>query len=75
MNLLKKTTIKPVEEKSLVSISTGISPTDKIKDFLGKTYRMGKKAMTHFTNSRLVSLEKNLSMIPSRSSNWVHFPI
>ena len=35
MNFLKETMIDPVKEKSLISISSGISPTDKIKDSLG----------------------------------------
>ena len=43
MNLLKETMVNPVEEKSLMSISSGISPTDKIKDSLGKAYSMGKE--------------------------------
>ena len=60
MNLLKETMINPVEEKSLISISSGISPTDKIKDSLGKAYSMGKEAMKHFINSRLVSFEKSI---------------
>ena len=60
MNLLKETIINLVEEKSLMSRSSGISRTDKIKDSLGKTYRMGKEAMKHFINSRLVSLEKSI---------------
>ena len=42
MNLLKETMVNPVEEKSLMSISSGISPTDKIKDSLGKAYCTGK---------------------------------
>ena len=37
MNLLRETMINPVAEKSLVSISSEISPTDKIKDCLGKS--------------------------------------
>lgn len=41
MNLLKETMINPVEEKPLTSISSGTSPTDKIKDSLGKSYSLG----------------------------------
>ena len=37
MNLLRETMINPVVEKSLVSISSEMSPTDKIKDCLGKS--------------------------------------
>ena len=58
MNLLKETMINPVEEKSLLSISSGISATDKIKDSLGKACNMGKEAKEHFINCRLVTLEK-----------------
>ena len=60
MNLLKETMINPVEEKSLMSISSGISPTDKIKDSTGKAYSVGKEAMEHFINSRLASLAKSI---------------
>ena len=60
MNLLKETMINPVEEKSPISISSGISPTDKIKNSLGKAYSMGKEAMKHFINSCLVSFEKSI---------------
>ena len=56
VNFLKET----VKEKSLISISSGISPTDKIKDSLGKAYSMGKEAIEHFIYSRLVSLEKSI---------------
>ena len=59
MNLLKETMINPVKEKSLMSISSRISPTDKIKGSLGKAFSMGKKAMEHFINFRLVSYEKS----------------
>ena len=60
MNLLKETIINPVEEKSLLNRSSGISPTDKIKDSLGRAYRMGKEAIKRFISSRLVSLEKSI---------------
>ena len=60
MNLLKETIINHVEEKSLMSISSGISPTDKIKDSIGKAYSVGKEAMEHLINSRLVSLAKSI---------------
>ena len=60
MNLLKETMINPVEEKSLTSISSGISPTDKIKDSIGKASSVGKEAMEHLINSRLVSLAKSI---------------
>ena len=43
-----------------MSISSGISPTDKIEDSLGKACSMGKEAMEHFINVRLVSLEKSI---------------
>ena len=56
MNLLKEIMINSIEEKSLTSISSGISPTDKIKDSLGKAHSMREEAMEHFINSRLVSL-------------------
>ena len=60
VNFLKETMIDTVKEKSLISISSGISPTDKIKDSLGKAYGMGKEAIEHFIYSRLVSLEKSI---------------
>ena len=60
MNHLKETMINPVEEKSLMSISSRISPTDKIKGSLGKACSMGKEAMEHFINFRLVSYEKSI---------------
>lgn len=60
MNFLKETMVDPAKEKSLISISSGISPTDKIKDSLGKAYSMGKEAIEHFIYSRLVSLEKSI---------------
>ena len=59
MNLLKETMINPVEEKAPMNISSGIRPTDKIKDSLGKSYSMGKEAMERFINSLLVSHEKS----------------
>ena len=42
MSLLKETMINPVE-KSLMSISSGTSSTNKIKDSLGKAYSKEKK--------------------------------
>ena len=60
MNLLKETMINPVKGKSLMSISSRISPTDKIKGSLGKACSMGKEAMEHFINFRLVSYEKSI---------------
>ena len=42
MNLLKETMINLLKT-SLMSISSGTSPTDKIKDFLDKAYSSEKK--------------------------------
>ena len=56
MNLLKETMVNHVEEKSLMSISSGKSATDKIKDFLDKVYHMGKEAMEHLIDCRIVTL-------------------
>ena len=59
MSLLKETMINPVE-KSLISISSGTSSTNKIKDSLGKAYSKGKKAMGHLINCCLITFEKNI---------------
>ena len=45
LNLLKETMINPVGEKSLMSILSGISPTEKMKDSLDKAYGIGKEAI------------------------------
>ena len=60
MNLLKETMINPVEEKSLMSILNGISPTDKLKDSLHKAKNLGKEAMERFINFCLVTLETRI---------------
>ena len=60
MNLLKDTMINLVEEKFLMSISSRISPADKVKDSLSKAYSIRKEAMEHFINSCLASLAKSI---------------
>ena len=60
MNILKETIMNTVEGKSLISISSGISLIDKIRDSFKKAYSMGKEATDYFISFCLVTKGKSI---------------
>jgi len=60
MDILKDTLINPVEEKQLLSISSGISPADKIKDDLLQASEHVKTALNAYVDDRLTNLTKSM---------------
>ena len=60
MDLLTGTLVNPLEENSLMSLSSGISPSEKIQEDLHQAYSFGKNAMENFINDCLVKLSKSI---------------
>ena len=60
MDLLKYTFINPAEESSLISLSSGIIPTDTIRRDLENAYDKGKSAVDTFIDLRLVNMSKSI---------------
>ena len=60
VDLLKYTFINPAEESSLISLSSGIIPTEAIRRDLENAYDKGKSAMDTFIDLRLVNMSKSI---------------
>ena len=60
MDLLKYTFINQAEESSLISLSSGIIPTEAIKRDLENAYDKGKSAMDTFIDLQLVNMSKSI---------------
>lgn len=60
MDILKDALINPCEEKQLISLSSGISPTEKTAQDLSQAYDRGKAALDAFIQERLVCLSKSI---------------
>ena len=60
VDLLKYTFINPAEESSLISLSSGIIPTEAIRRDLENVYDKGKSAMDTFIDLRLVNMSKSI---------------
>ena len=60
MDLLKYTFINPAQQSSLITLSSGIIPTEVIRRDLEKAYDKGKSAMDSFIDLRLVNVSKSI---------------
>ena len=60
MDLLKYTFINPAQQSSLITLSSGIIPTEVIRRDLEKAYDKGKSAMDSFIDLRLVNMSKSI---------------
>ena len=60
VDLLKYTFINPAEESSLISLSSGIIPTEAIRRDLENAYDKGKSAMDTFIDLCFVNMSKSI---------------
>ena len=60
MDLLKYTFINPAQQSSLITLSSGIIPTEVIRRDLENAYDKGKSAMDSFIDLRLVNMSKSI---------------
>ena len=60
MYLLKYNFINPAEESSLISLLSGIIPTEAIRRDLENAYDKGKSAIDTFIDLRFVNMSKSI---------------
>ena len=60
MDLLKYTFINPAQQSSLITLSSGIIPTEVIRRDLENAYDKGKSAMDSFIDLHLVNMSKSI---------------